>query len=442
MPDDQTALAVDAFFYGYPLVANLTEVTRFVAHGMGATPPTPLNTFGHATTLATPADTFVTINNDTVYSIAPIDLSAGPLILHVPDTAARYYVLQFIDAWTNNFAYLGTRATGTAEAHYLIVPPGWAGEVPAGMQRITAPSRVLAIVGRFAVTGEADLPNVAALQQDLTLRPLTPGSAPPGVPVPDTGVPAALAFWEQLRVWMQAFPPAPPDQDYQQRFAPLGLLDAASPYVDPAPERAALLTQGLADARAKLEAALTRPGALTNGWNVTLHVFDYNLDFFELGSLDDPQWKLASRAQAYLTRTLAARAGLWGNHAYEALYALTFVDSDGQQLNGAHRYRLELAPPPPVGAFWSLTMYDVPRYYLVENPIKRYSIGDRTLGIVYHADGSLTLYLQHAPPDDATQRANWLPTPAGDFRPALRMYQPDAAVLDGTWQPPAIERLA
>ena len=124
-----TPAAVDAAFaYGIPLTFNLDQVQRYVDHGIGANPAAAFNSFSHARTLAGPADTFVSINNDTLYSMAQLDLSVGPVLLEIPDTAGRYYVLQFVDAWTNNFAYVGHRATGTGAGAFLIAPPGWEGE--------------------------------------------------------------------------------------------------------------------------------------------------------------------------------------------------------------------------------------------------------------------------------------------------------------------------
>jgi len=130
MAEDRAALAAEAFLYGFPLVFDLEEVERFVRQGMGSLPPGAYNEFSHAEKLAGPDDTFVSINNDTVYSIAQIDVGGGPVLLDVPDAAGRYYVLQFVDAWTNNFAYVGHRATGTAERSFLLVPPGWDGDAP------------------------------------------------------------------------------------------------------------------------------------------------------------------------------------------------------------------------------------------------------------------------------------------------------------------------
>jgi hypothetical protein len=441
---DLESLASDAFFYGYPLVADLDEVVRFVQHGMGSAPAAPFNVFSHARTLAGPEDTFVTINNDTVYSMAQFDLGVGPLRLDVPDSAGRYYVLQFIDAWTNNFAYVGKRASGTAAGTYLLTPPGWEGRVPDGVREINFPTRVASLLGRWACSGEDDLPAVHVLQDRLALRPLDEAAPEPAsVPQPVDGVPDELVFFEKLRVEMAAFPPAPADQDYQQRSGLLGLLDKESPYVNAPQELMAALTGGLATGREKLE-SFTRSGTVqkVNGWMVGLHMFDYNLDYFGPGTINSSEWKKESRSAAYPERALAARVGLWGNHAYEATYAQVFEDDQNEQLTGSRRYQIHFTELPPVEAFWSLTMYDIPNYYLVANPINRYSIGDRTPGIDYGSDGSLTITIQHDEPTDATVRANWLPSPEGDFRPILRMYEPKAPILSGTYELPPIRRIA
>jgi hypothetical protein len=434
MSDDRAALAAEAFIYGFPLVFNLSQVGRFVREGVGGVPAGPFNTFGHATQLAGPQDTFVSINNDTIYSIAQLDLSGGPVRLRVPDTAGRYYVLQFVDAWTNNFAYVGHRATGTEAGTFLLVPPEWDGSAGDGERVIRVPTDVASIVGRWAVAGEQDMPAVRELQAGLTLEATGEGR---GLPAP-VAAHEELDFFEPLRRWMQAFPPAPRDREYQRRFASLGLLDPEPGFGDPDPELAA----GLAAGKRRMEALLTEgQSPEQNGWKLTYHVFDYNLDFFEIGALDDDRWKLADGPARYVERALAARGGLWGNHGYEAAYAMVYDDGDGEQLDGRHRYELRFDTAPPVGAFWSVTMYDLPDFYLVANPIDRYSIGDRTPGIVTGDDGSLTIVMQHDEPSDAVDRANWLPAPAAPFRPLLRMYEPDANVFDGGYTLPPIKRV-
>lgn len=253
-----TALAAEAFVYGFPLVFDLRQVARFTGAGMGSLPPAPLNEFSHATTLAGPQDTFVSINNDTVYSIANIDTGGGPVRFDVPDAAGRYYVMQFVDAWTNNFAYIGHRSTGTLAGAYLLVSAGWDGMPPEDVTVIESPTPVATIIGRWAVDGDADLPAVRALQKELRLTATAPGR---GLPGPSPGVPEDLVFFEQLRVWMRAYPPADRDHRYQQRFRPLGLLDAETPYADLDPDRAVILREGAAAGKQRLETALTRSGA-------------------------------------------------------------------------------------------------------------------------------------------------------------------------------------
>ena len=437
---DLVQLAAQAYVYGFPLVFDLEEVERFSKNGMGSVPAAPFNTFAHATQLAGPQDTFVSINNDTVYSIAQLDVSGGPVRLRVPDADGRYYVLQFVDAWTNNFAYVGHRATGTKAAAFLLAPAGWDGAHGDEDTVIHLPTHVATIVGRWAVAGDADMPAVRDLQAGLNLE--ATGQAGAGLPQPGSGVAEELRFFEELRVWMQAFPPADRDLAYQQQFSPLGLLDHDSPYPDPDPELEAALRDGLALGKRNLEEALTHGSSPeVNGWKLTYHVFDYNLDFFEVGALDDPAWKLENPKVRYIERALAARAGLWGNHGYEAAYAMTWDDGDGDTLDGNHSYRLRFQRTPPVEAFWSVTMYDLPEFYLVANPINRYSIGDRTPGLAYAEDGSLTIVMQHDQPADDHDRANWLPTPAGPFRPILRMYEPRAQVFDRSYELPPITRV-
>lgn len=440
---DVVATTGAAYLYGFPLVFNLDQVTRFVEEGIGAAPSAPFNHFSHSRALAGPSDDFVSVNNDTVYSIAQIDLGVGPVAFHVPDTAGRYYVMQFVDAWTDNFAYVGHRATGTAAGDFLLVAPGWSGEVPANTTLIRFPTRVGSIIGRWACDGAEDLPAVHALQDASLLTQLDGSAVPEGIPAPSAGVPAELLFLEKLRLWSQEFPPPARDVALQNSYADLGITTAGpSPYLELAADRAEALAAGVQAGEDKLTAVL-RSGTSpqVNGWMLTLHLFDYNLDYFEVGVLDDPQFKISDPQLRIIERAAAAKAGLWGNHAYEAAYIMTYVDINDEQLTGSRSYQLRLPTLPPVDAFWSLTMYSLPNFYLVENPINRYSVGDRTPGLVYDADGGLTLTISHDRPTDATAAANWLPSPSGEFRPILRMYEPREAVLDQSYTLPPITRI-
>ena len=376
------------------------------------------------------------------------DVRSGPLVLHVPDTNDRYYVLQFVDAWTNNFAYIGRRATGTAAGRYLLAARGYDGPTPEGMPVVHAPSGVFVIVGRIAVSGEADLPAAHALQDQFTLTALsvyqggTEAAPAAGVPQADPRVGPNLRWWEEFRVALAAFPPPAADAPFLAICQDLGLTAAQSPYAALDPALASILAAGEKAAEEKLEELITSAAKPVNGWQNTLHVFDYNDDYFEIGALQDLQWRIQDRKVAYVTRAVAARAGLWGNHGYEAAYQIVYVDADNQPLDSQHRYELHLPVAPPVDAFWSLTMYDAHEFYLVENVLNRYSIGDRTPGRKYGADGSLTIYMQKDSPGP-DKESNWLPTPkTGNFRPILRMYQPKQPIMDGSYILPAIRRVA
>lgn len=442
---EQVKFAGEAWIYGYPFVYGLDELAKFPAGTATLIPGGgvhPFNQFGNARELLGPDAKFVSPNNDTLYTLAPFDVSVGPVELHVPGTQGRYYVLQFIDAWSNNFAYIGRRATGTDEAKYLFVPWGWKGDVPAGIKDVVyAPTNVGLIGGRIQVHGEPDAPAVHTLQDQFTLKQLDPNAAPKGIPKPDARVSGDLVWWEKLRVYLAAFPPPDEDAPFLAILDKLGVTAKESPYINPDPALAQTLVAGAKAAQAQLEQFIKAGGAPpVNGWRSAAHLFDYNRFRLGIGTIDSDEWKIADAKKAYVTRAVAARLGLWGNHGYEADYFLVFTDADNQQLTGDHKYALRLPSAPPVDAFWSLTMYNIPEFYLVANPINRYSIGSATPGLVTAADGSITLYMQKDSPG-ADKESNWLPAPAGPFRPIMRMYAPKKEVFDGTYVLPAIKRV-
>ena len=260
------------------------------------------------------------------------------------------------------------------------------------------------------------------------------GAAAPlvGLPKPDPRVPDSLAWWERFRVALAAFPPPAADAALLAAARPLGVTAADSPYVDGDAVLAGALAAGAAAGQERIEELMQQVRRTPEGWQPILHIFDYNLDHFGVGTIDAPEWRIADRTVAYATRAVAARAGLWGNHGYEAAYALAWVDTDGQPLHGAYRYELRLTQVPPVDAFWSLTMYGVPEFYLIENPISR--LLDRR-----HAgpDQGRPMALDAVPPARGAwhQRGQRLPAPAIPSAD-LRMYRP-GLVLDETYRLPA-----
>lgn len=244
-------LAEQVYVYGYPLVYNLHEIDGF-ANNIASLPfSAPWNEFGYARELLGPETEFVSPNNDTLYVLAACDVRQGPLVLHVPDMAGRYYVLQYVDAWTNNFAYIGRRATGTSEGEFLLAADNWAGEAPVGMRLVSAPTGIFMIVGRVQVDDEADLPAVHAVQDQFTLTPLNirdgrPAPGMPGAPGPDPRVREDLPWWERLRAALSSFPPPPADARFVEYATRLGAIAVESQYVDPDPALAEALVAGAA----------------------------------------------------------------------------------------------------------------------------------------------------------------------------------------------------
>jgi hypothetical protein len=148
-------------------------------------------------------------------------------------------------------------------------------------------------------------------------------------------------------------------------------------------------------------------------------------------------------ANNYLYRMTAGVVGLYGNSRDEAMYPFYGVDSDGQPLTGAHRYLLRFGPGqlPPVHAFWSLTMYELPESLLVANPLDRYLINSPMLdSLQFDPGGGLTLHVQHESPG-AVLESNWLPAPSGPFMTALRLYWPQQEAITGAWSEPPLQRL-
>lgn len=428
--DDARATAETAYLFTYPMLEHYrTLLTLLRAEGtsfyIGG-----LNFFDHDTQLLGPEVTeIVRPNNDTLYSKAVLDLRAEPMVLSVPAVPDHYYSFQFIDLYTHNIGFVGTRATGSEPGNYLIAGPSWTGTPPPGIDGlIRSEGNIVVALGRTAVADAADVVNVKALQAGYKLTPLSGFLGQPPPPAqPDYEFPAFtqqqadspeflgyLAFLlDQMKV---------DDREAEMIAEFLGLRDALD---DPVIREA--VQQGIDAAREKIEALVSSIGEERNGWFLVRGLF---------GDREAMQGK-------YLTRAGAAKFGLWGNDEAEAYYPTANADGSGEALDASrHRYelRFERDELPDVDGFWSITLYGLPRQLMVENPIDRYSIGDRTAAVVYGEDGSLTLYVQSESPGPE-QESNWLPAPDGPFSLTLRMYIPSAEALAGPYAPPPIERV-
>ncbi|MFN8498856.1 MAG: DUF1214 domain-containing protein [Anaerolineae bacterium] len=380
-------------------------------------------------------DLNVSPNNDTVYAGAAFDLRAEPTVLQVPAIQDRYYSIQIIGCTTDDVGYIGTRATGTEAGTYLIAGPDWQGDIPAGITGVLrSPSRFVIAPARIAVHGEADLANVAKLQDKFVVMPLSqylnqPAPPPPAavswLPFYDArsgdldGFLNALAFMMQWQVY------APADDAALADAAALG-VKAGQPFDKSAfaPQTWAALEQGFTDGRAVIEQKADHIGRVVNGWSYSPPTAgDFGTD--------------------YLLRSATAWKYIYLQSPKEAFYPTADVDANGQQFDGATgRYVLDFAAGhlPPVKYFWSVTLYYKRTGFLVPNPISRYSISDRTPGIGYGGDGSLRLTIQADTPE-GEQAANWLPAPREPFYLILRCYGPEPALLNGEYVIPAVAKV-
>jgi hypothetical protein len=426
-PAEVQSIAEKAYIYAYPLV--LIEATRAAM---------PTNHLIHVS--AFPDASFRTIvrpNADTLYSTAWIDLSREPMLLHVPDSGGRFYLLQFMDAWTDTFADPGKRTTGTAETWFAIVGPGWSGKLPQNVVRYDAPTDLVWLLGRTQTNGASDYDNVHAFQRGMRLVPLSqyPGSdqntsTPPVArpsasgPTPPDQVKAmeATAFFAAFAMAMKANPPHAGDSAMVGDLAQIGLVPGQD--FDPSklsPELLQALTDGAHAAAARIETFVATGAAMKPGWSSF-------------------QGTVGRYGTSYMVRAVTARVAVGANPVEDAVYIGSSADGSGEALNGSMRYRMHFQPSnlPPVFAFWSLTAYDKDGYF-VANPINRYAVGDRDR-LKFNPDGSLDLYIQDENPGP-DHESNWLPSGKEPFNLMLRLYWPKQAILDGSWHPPALERV-
>jgi hypothetical protein len=436
--DEAVALAREAYIFLTPLI--YTDVTR-------VTSPLPDNyLYAHSTF---PDHTFrqvVAPNNDTNYSLAFLELSKDAVVVEIPDTKGRYYVFPLQDAWTNNFFLTGKRATGTGAQKYLVTAPGWAGEVPEGFTQIKSPTELVWAIGRIQVNSPQDQRDfVYPLQQQFVLKTLSEwrsggqtvdllhphkfyGDFLPkdakgksvvevvrSLPVED--------FFGYANILLAGNPPAAADSAVVSRIAAIGVgagLQFNLSSFDRETQEA--LAQVPADVYAEFDKPIENGyfGNITAGFSSKIG--DYKTD--------------------YNLRALVAYRGLGALPPEEAIYYSYYTDKDGNPLNGKNTYRIryEKGQLPPAQAFWSYTAYGDDRY-LIENPLRRYAIGDRN-PLKYNADGSLDLYLSHASPDKAKE-CNWLPTGDKAFNLTLRIYTPTEAFLKdrSLWKDPKPEKI-
>ena len=414
-----------AYLYGYPLV-DMHQQLHNETHKVSADQQVyaPLNRFYRFPELIVPetAGNLRAPNNDTLYFSGWIDISENPVILHTPDTNDRYFTI----AVTNQYSevqHLGRSTTGTKETLFYITNEQWQGVVPAGMQHIKVETPKAWLLGRLLVDGLEDLPEAQSLLNNFWLASSVEGQ--PGIRPALTKVNQgtklltqdSLDFFTILNQQLKLVPAREDEIALVAQFNEIGIGPDHELNIDELSEATKSgLLRAIKDGREIVKASGFREIKSYNGWMISKDIGVYG--------------------HQYMHRAAVVKGG-YGNLPEESLYPAALFDSDGKMLQGSEVYSLHFEADnlPRVDAFWSIAAYTY-ESRLEKNNLKRYSIGDRTKGLQYADDGSLTLYFSHQPP--AVGETNWLPTPKGRFFLVTRLYQPTAEVLSFEYQLPQL----
>jgi len=427
-------LAAEVYVFAYPLV--VTDVTREVqAAKVG------MNEFRHDRAVPNASTTDVAFPNaDFLYSQAWLDLSKGPIVLSVPDTKGRYYLVAMLDAWTNVATSIGKRTTGTEKGDFAIVGPRWKGSVPAGMSEVKSSTEMAWLFGRMRLNDRNEIAAVTKLEDQFKLRPLAgaPRKGKEKEPPPvhagavDTKTPPrdqvanmdAATFYTRVALLLPGNPPSKDDAAMQDKIKRLGIVPG-QPFDTKklSPLDATSVEQGLKSAIEAIVTAGRRSamGDIRNGWSTDRDLGRWGTD--------------------YGKRAVAAWRGIGVNAPEDAIFMTAHFDAGGKRLDGNNRYVLHFDKDstPPTDGFWSLSMYNELQRF-APNALNRFNIdsGDE---LKTNPDGSLDLYIQSADPGQDKQ-TNWLPAPKGPFTVMLRVYWPKDAVVSGKWNPPGIKQVS
>jgi hypothetical protein len=438
------AIAEEGFIYGLPIVMNYAIMNEFVIDKNSGQYKAPFNMINNEARVFTYKDTaVVTPNSDTPYSIVWLDLRAEPMVISVPEVPKeRYYSVQLVDGNVYNYGYIGSRSTGTQQGNYLIVGPDWKEETPAGINKVFHSTTPFGLtIFRTQLFNPEDMPNVVKVQAGYKVQPLSEflnQPAPPAAQKIDflTATTAGIKdnFYEYLDAALQYVPVTPEDKEIRAKLATIGIGPGKTfEFKDLSLDHKAAIVLAMKEGDDKVDKYLASGRKDVNGWKIG--------SLFGNRTFYNGDW---------LLRAAAAKSGIYGNDAVEAVYPMTRLDSTGAALDGSkHNYTLTFPSGqlPPINAFWSVTMYDGKTQLLIENPINRYLINSPMLpDMKKNGDGSFTLYIQKDSPGKEKE-TNWLPAPDGPIYLVMRLYWPKTeapSVLppgSGSWRPPALQRV-
>jgi len=433
--EEAHAIGVDAYLYFYSLVTM--DVTRKQLTNQEPTPGGiggPMNSFANVGAFPS-ADMKVVVrpNFDTLYSSGWLDLTKEPMVVSVPDTGGRYYLLPMLDMWTDVFASPGWRTTGTEAGNFLVTPPGWSGTVPDGFTEIKAPTPYVWIIGRTKTDGPADYDGVHKIQEGYKITPLSEWGKEPVAPEvkidpsidmktpPKKQVDTMPAgpFFAYAADLLKLHPPHITDEPIIAQLKRIGFevgksfdLDKADPAVKKG------LASAPEDAQKLMAWKVPTLARIANYWSM-------NTD------------TMGVYGNYYLKRAIVTQLGLGANLPGDAIYPLNLADDTGKPLDGASNYNLHFDKDqiPPAQAFWSITLYDNDGFQ-VANSLNRFAVSS-WMPFHYNPDGSLDLYFQNERPG-ADKEANWLPAPKGPYNLTMRLYAPKSEALTGRWNPPPV----
>ena len=426
-PAEARAIAKDAYIFCFPLNYYYRTINAQI---VDSTNEKGLGGFGkwRHDVLALPTDKETTMSNrDTHYSWAWVDLRSEPWVLvQPPADGDRFYSSVWADLFAHIIDYPGSTNDGQEGGTYLLAPTSWKGEVPKGINRVIyGETTILGTLTRTAVFSEDDVSKAMKIQKGYKLLPLSSylkQPAPPAAPQPswpawNEDEMTNAEFFKLSNFLFQFVIPDEMDKPIYDRMAKLGIGPKGD--YDTAkfsPEILAAINQGVADGYKKIS-----DGARTAEDGTRIYG---NREFMRTRYLD-----LAVGVEGGgLIPNVSEQAfyGNWGKDAEDALL-------DGSKFN--YTFTFPKGQLPPVRFFWSLTVYDGITRLLADSPIDRYAIGDRTEGLKYELDGSLTIYVQRDSPGKEKE-SNWLPAPNGPMQIAARMYGPKEPILKGEWKFP------
>jgi hypothetical protein len=432
-------VARDCFLWAWPLVnvINRRAVNAKVPTPMisGGAPAAPLNRLSMITDYIAPDERLVACpNQDVVYGGGPLALDQSAVVIQVPDFGERFWVYQIVDGRTDSFASLG-KMYASQPGFYLFAGPDWQGDVPKGITKaFRSSTRTGYVIPRvFMDDTAADRAAIQPVINQINMYPL------------------AEFDGSMKRVDWKSVPHVKADGgDKETPWVPpatfFDVLPAALADIPPMPGEEARYAQ----LRAVLEAARSSP-ALRKAMDEEAVRADAELieplfEFRNWGQQLPHNWSTTSNNAAfgsdYFTRTAVAKSNIFVNAPSETKYFYQDLDAAGARLDGANRYVVTFPAngTPPVNGFWSLTLYNE-HHFFEPNPINRYSVGTKNKDLKRGADGSLSIHIQAGPPD-GENRSNWLPTPkARGFSLYVRAYWPKSPILDGSWTPPAVQRV-